>query len=241
MIAKADYDLDKKCSDAEMKWVELAERLINKYTKKRNAYVNKKKTEYDRKCKNEIRKLEWKEERVYKKKEKKLNVVEFAMEIMQENARLRDSDSEWRGFCISCDRLCERWEHAGWHGINRWVKSVCLNPININLQCHSCNQMMWPFKTTPKWIATTLQYKENLIKKYSLDAVNALIERKEAYFKKWYETNWDYGQWKIDLYDYIEELIKENEVRWKGKSFHTPRKNRRGIRDKFLLLTKIDG
>ena len=67
-------------------------RLLDKAQRKARAYLNKKFLEYDRKCKNEIRKLEGKEERVYKTKKKKLNLVEFAMELMQENARLRDSD-----------------------------------------------------------------------------------------------------------------------------------------------------
>lgn len=232
-LKKKRFELSKKYDDE-------LEREYAKAERKSKARLNKKFLEYDRKCKNEIRKLEGKEEKVYKKKEKKLNVVEFAMELAQENSRLRDSDSEGRGFCISCDRLCERWEHAGGHGINRWVKSVCLNPININLQCHSCNQMMWPFKTTPKWIATTLQYKENLIKKYSLEAVNALIERKEAYFKKWYETNWDYGQWKTNLYDYIDQLILENEERWQGKSFYSPRKNWRKIWETYKSTLSIN-
>ena len=45
---------------------------------------------------------------MYKEKKKTLNIVEFAMELAQENSRLRDSDSEGRGFCISCDLLKER-------------------------------------------------------------------------------------------------------------------------------------
>ena len=35
-----------------------AERLISKATRKTDTYLKKKKLEYDRKCKNEIRKLE---------------------------------------------------------------------------------------------------------------------------------------------------------------------------------------
>ena len=68
------------------------DKKIEKFVRKQNAYLNRKKTEYDRKCKNEIRKLEGKEERVYKKKEKKVNIWQFVMELLQENAKLRDTD-----------------------------------------------------------------------------------------------------------------------------------------------------
>ena len=34
------------------------------------------------------------------------------MEIAQENARLRDSDADGKGRCISCGKLCSWSEHA---------------------------------------------------------------------------------------------------------------------------------
>jgi hypothetical protein len=43
---------------------------------------------------------------VYKEKKKTLNIVEFAMELQQENSKLRDTDADGNGFCISCDKLC---------------------------------------------------------------------------------------------------------------------------------------
>lgn len=87
-------------------------RELEKYDRKLSAYINKKRTEYDRRCKNEIRVLEGKEERVYKSTAKPLNVVTFALELAQENSRLRDSDADGRGFCISCDKLKEWKEHS---------------------------------------------------------------------------------------------------------------------------------
>lgn len=230
-LKKKRFELSKKYDDE-------LEREYAKAERKSKARLNKKMVEYDRKCKNEIRKLEWKEERVYKKKVK-LNVVEFALELAQENSRLRDSDSEGRGFCISCDLLKERWQHAGWHYLVRGIKNICLAVANINLQCHSCNQLMWPFKNTPKWIQTAQQYRSNLIKKVWQSTVERLEQRKLAYFQKWYETNWDYGQWKIHLHDYIEELIKENEERWKGKNFYSPRKNWRKIWETYKSTLSI--
>lgn len=224
-LKKKRFELSKRCD-------EVLEREYAKAERKSKARLNKKFLEYDRKCKNEIRKLEWKEEREYVKKKKKLNVIEFAMELAQENSRLRDSDAEGRGFCISCDTLKERHEHAGGHDIPRWVRCVCLSTANINLQCHNCNRLMWPFRTTPKWIETAQHYRENLIKKVWEPMVLLLEKKKVAYFQKWYETNWDYGQpidnktkKPMDLDKYIEEMLKENDERWKGKNFYNPRKN----------------
>lgn len=225
VIAKADYDLDRKCAEAERCWQDYATKLINKYIRKRNAYVNKKKIEYERKCNNEIRKLQWKPEREYKVKKKKLNKLEFAMEIAQENAKLRDTDENWSWFCISCDEIKERWELAWWHYISRRVKNICLHPANINAQCPSCNFKMWPQWSVELKYLTEQHYRDNLIKKVWTDTVKYIEAKKVAYFQKWYETNWDYGQWDIYLDDFIDQLILENTERWSRKSFYSPRKN----------------
>lgn len=69
------------------------ERKFEKLKRKMNAYINKKRIEYDRKCKNEIRKLQGKEEKQYKpKKPTRQRKLKFALEIAQENARLRDTN-----------------------------------------------------------------------------------------------------------------------------------------------------
>ena len=223
--SKAMWERKKKVEDEKERNQNNLDRKIAQIDRKIMAKLKRKKEDCDKKMKNEIRKLEWKPEREYKVKKKKLNKLEFAMEIAQENTRLRDSDSEWRWYCISCDYLKERWEHAWGHYIPRWVKNICLSPININLQCHSCNKLMWPYKTTPMGISTAIRYRENLIKKCSLEAVEQLEAKKIAYFQKWYETNWDYGQWDIYLDDFIDQLILENTERWSRKSFYSPRKN----------------
>jgi hypothetical protein len=69
------------------------ERMAEKINKKTRAYINKKRVEYDRKCKNEIRKLQGKEEKKYKQQTLSRNKkLQFAMAIAQENTRLRDTD-----------------------------------------------------------------------------------------------------------------------------------------------------
>ena len=207
-------------------------RLLDKAQRKARSYLNKKILEYDRKCKNEIRKLEGKKERVYKKKKKTLNLVEFAMELMQENARLRDSDREWKGFCISCDKLVSWGNHAWGHDFSRKVKNICLCTRNINLQCNWCNRTTWPRWDKIASERVNRKYNENLARKYWESVVAQLKEWYESYFKTDYDENWVIGtikKKKSEAEDYlvkkyIPELIEENELRWKWKDFYSPSK-----------------
>lgn len=76
--AKLDEDIEKR-------------RL--KHERKINAYLNKKKVEYQRRMKNEIREMENKPPVVYKKRVSPVKKpLQFAMELAQENARLRDTN-----------------------------------------------------------------------------------------------------------------------------------------------------
>ena len=66
---------------------------IDKLIKKKNIYLRKKEEEYRRKCLNEIRELEGKPQREYKQKPWTRNkLLQFALDIAQENAKLRDTD-----------------------------------------------------------------------------------------------------------------------------------------------------
>lgn len=208
------------------------QRQYEKAERKAKAYLNKKYTEYDRKCKNEIRKLEWKPEKVYKVKKKKVNLWEFAMDIQQENAKLRDTDSEGRWFCISCDTLCSWWDLAWWHRRPRSIRSICLNPMNINAQCHTCNLKTWPLGNVELKYQTNKRYDENLDKKYGKLTSQRLAEQKELYFSKQYERNWGLDR------KTIEKLIEENEERWKSKNFYKPKKNWRRLFLKYFPDTE---
>ena len=204
------------------------DRKIEKYVRKQNAYLNRKKTEYDRKCKNEIRKLEGKEERVYKKKEKKVNIRQFVMELMQENAKLRDTDRSWNGFCVSCDLFKERWQLAWGHRYSRRVKNICTLPENINAQCHTCNFTTWPRWDFVSKEKVNRKYDENLDKRWWEWTSTRLRELNDAYFKNVNGTT--YGLITSD--ELIEDAIKENELRWKEKDFYRPKKKWREIRNK---------
>ena len=204
------------------------DRKIEKFVRKQNAYLNRKKTEYDRKCKNEIRKLEGKEERVYKKKEKKVNIRQFVMELMQENAKLRDTDRSGNGFCVSCDLFKERWQLAWGHRYSRRVKNICTLPENINAQCHTCNFTTWPRWDFVAKEKVNRKYDENLDKRWWEWTSTRLRELNDAYFKNVNGTT--YGLITSD--ELIEDAIKENELRWKLKDFYRPKKKWREIRNK---------
>jgi hypothetical protein len=83
---------DKKTKLRSLKEQEY-EKEVFKAQKKHDTLLKRKKLEYDRKCKNEIRKLEGKEERVYKKK-KKFNEMQFLLDLQQENSKLRDTNED---------------------------------------------------------------------------------------------------------------------------------------------------
>lgn len=78
--------------------------------KRAEVFKKKKAEEYRKKMMNEIRKLQGKEEKVYKTKSlKNTQKTQIALAILQENVRLRDTDENGNGYCISCDRKCT-WE-----------------------------------------------------------------------------------------------------------------------------------
>lgn len=82
--------LAKKKEKVEANW----EYEISKLERKKNSEIKKKEEQYNRKMNNEIRELEGKPKKVYKTDAPKIKPLQFAMEIAQENARLRDTDSD---------------------------------------------------------------------------------------------------------------------------------------------------
>lgn len=208
----------------------MLDRKYQQIDRKLQAKLKRKKTDCDRKCKNEIRKLEWKEERVYKKKEKKFNKTEFVMELMQENAKLRDTDRAGRWYCISCNRLKERSELAWWHRYSRSIRCICTKVENINAQCHSCNRTTWPRGNVVAKEKCNQIYDENLDKKYWKGTAGYLYEMKRWYFQNPQSCPTD-GLITDD--SYIEMAIWENELRWMNKDFYKPKKKRKEIRLKY--------
>ena len=103
--AKAMWERKTKVEQEKERNQNNLDRKIAKIDRKILARLKKKELDCDRKCKNEIRKLEGKKERVYKTKKKPFNLVEFAAELMQENSKLRDTDISGNTLCISCGKF----------------------------------------------------------------------------------------------------------------------------------------
>ena len=208
------------------------EKAKNKIERKKNAYLNKKITEYKRKCANEIRKLEWKEERVYKNKKPTFSLREFAMSIAQENAKLRDTDENGYGRCVSCGRMCSYDQLAWGHRFSRWVQNICLDEHNINAQCHSCNWKTWPMWNTDMKEAVNTEYDMELNRRYWEWTASALYKKKEEWYKGY-----------SDKYDYPKEIVRlivKNNQLWKSKNFFAPKKNWEKVWNKYVLEKKSD-
>ncbi len=203
---------------------------IEKNERKKQAAIKKKEAEYHRKMLNEIRELENKPKRVYVTDWPKIKPLQFAMKIAQENARLRDTDENGRGRCISCNQLCD-WEWlAGGHRYSRKFTTICLEPENINAQCHTCNRITWPLWNPALKLKTNEEYDKNIVKKFGEWAIEKL---KKGIFKFTQTIKWT--PWRdYDLKEKIPELIDENERLWTTKSpnflsNHKPYKNWRKI------------
>ena len=213
--------LKKKKERVEADW----EYQISKLERKKNSEIKKKEEQYIRKMNNEIRELEWKPKREYKSDAPKIKPIEFAMKIAQENAKLRDTDENGRWRCISCNKMCEWWELAWGHRYSRRFTNMCLEPENINAQCHTCNFTTWPRGDTVAKEKTNQKYDENINKKFWPKTSEKLSVMVVAYF---------HGKsGKYDLEMKIPELIDENERLWATKSFYAPAKKWRNIRTKF--------
>ena len=217
---RAEFKFNVLIENRKKKHNEALEHDIEKLEKKKAAYLNKKEKVYKRGMLNEIREFEWRPRRVYKSEWPKIKPIQFAMKIAQENARLRDTDEEGRWRCISCNSLCEWEELAGWHRYSRMFTNMCLEPENINAQCHTCNRITWPQWNPALKVKTNAEYDNNIEEKFWEWTVQRLKDL-VVEFTKW-------GSKKYDLSKKIPELIRYNEELWweKSTSFRENHKRR---------------
>ena len=194
---------------------------LEKYERKKNAELKKKEEQYRRKMLNEIREIEWKPKREYKTEWPKIKPLQFAMELAQENARLRDTDADGNGYCISCNKWCS-WENlSGGHRYSRRFQHICLEVENINAQCRSCNWATWPRGDTVAKERVNDEYDKNIDKKWGGWTAAKLKKKLRATLKwKWH---------KYDLSIKMPILIRENEALWREKNFYKPKKNWRKL------------
>lgn len=204
---------------------------IEKINRKHQSDLSKKKLEYERKAKNEIRALEGKPQREYKTKHWTRNQkLQFALDIAQENSKLRDTDKNWEGFCISCNQKKSWSELAGGHRYSRMFQSICLHKANINAQCHSCNWTTWPSGCILEAEKINTEYDKNIIKKRGEDKFLELQLMKQEELSNPVAYKWT----EIKLDELIPDLITENERLWETKNFYKPKKNWREIYEKEL-------
>lgn len=231
MIKKAEFKYDVLLQNKKRIIEKWREHEIEKNEKKKNSYIKKMEEKYRRSMMNEIRELEWKPKRTYKTEWPKINPLEFAMEIAQENARLRDTNEDWYGYCISCNKRCSWWELAWWHRYSRRFTNMCLEEENINAQCHTCNFTTWPRWDTIAKQRCNEEYDKNIENKFgkwTVQKLKSLVfefthnKSKEDLKKKWY-----------DLSKIIPQLIKKNEKLRKTKNFYTPKRKRAKIREEY--------
>lgn len=79
------------------------QKQLQKIERRKNAYLKKKEQEYKRKCENEIREFQGKPKKEPKHKKLTRNQkLQFALQIAQENAKLRDTNEQGQAHCISC-------------------------------------------------------------------------------------------------------------------------------------------
>lgn len=204
-------------------------KLIAKIQRKNLAYIRKKELEYDRKMNNELRQLAGKPQREYKtKKPTKNQKLQFALAISQENSKLRDTNENGEGFCVSCNQKKSWSELAGGHRYSRMFQSICLYKSNINTQCHSCNWATGPKGNTMEAERVNAEYDRNIIKKRGEDELLELqlMKQKELSNPSKYKLTEPF----ID--EIIPELIAENERLWKTKIFYKPKKNWRRLHEK---------
>lgn len=207
-------------------------KLIAKIQRKNLAYIRKKELEYDRKMQNELRQFEGKPQREYKQKKRTKNKkLQFALEVAQENSKLRDTNENGEGFCISCNQKKSWSELAGGHRYSRMFQGICLYKENINAQCHSCNWATWPKGNTIEAEKVNAEYDKNIIKKRGEDRLLWLQKMKQEEL----EHPVAYKRTEPKLDDLIPDLISENERLWKTKSFYKPKKNWRKIYEKERL------
>ena len=229
MRLKAQYRYEILKQNKKKEWDIKWDYELLKLDRKRDAYIRKMEEKYHRGMMNEIREIENKPPKVYKWAWPKIKPIQFAMQLAQENAKLRDTDEDGKGRCISCDILCS-WEWlAWWHRFSRRFNNICLEPENINAQCHTCNYTTWPKGDTVAKERVNNEYDINIDKKFWAWTTDKLKKKVTEYFQGTAE--------KYDLDYEIPRLIEENKRLWETKNFYKPKRNRHGTWTKYKNRT----
>lgn len=153
--------------------------ILKEYKPKLKKRIEKAEKKYikdlEKAKKNFQRVKEGKKEYKYKKKDKEITKSSL-LKTIQKYCRLRDSNKNWMGVCISCWKVVHYKKADGGHYISRVHNYTAFNPDNIHLQCKWCNIKMSLSTDESKRIVEN--YRKNLIKKIWLEKVEELEESK---------------------------------------------------------------
>ena len=101
-----------------------------------------------------------------------MNLKDKLDRIFSTYIRLRDSDENGYGRCISCNKIIHWKEGDAGHAVNRRHLSLRYDEKNVNLQCRSCNRFDE---------SNSIGYYNGLIKKYGYDVIDYLAIKKSNY------------------------------------------------------------
>jgi hypothetical protein len=102
-----------------------------------------------------------------RKAKKKTNRIKLACQLVQLFARLRGTDRNGYGRCVSCGKMLSWSETQGghWHPKTRGYNAACLVRENVNIQDASCNL----FKG-----GNTAPYTEYMLSHYGKDVIDEI-------------------------------------------------------------------
>jgi len=89
--------------------------------------------------------------------------------IFSEYIRLRDTDENGYGRCISCGKIIHWKEGDAGHYVNRKHLSLRYDEKNVNLQCRSCNRFSE---------GNAIGYNHGLVEKYGDGVIDYLTVKK---------------------------------------------------------------
>ena len=89
--------------------------------------------------------------------------------VFSEYIRLRDTDENGFGRCISCNKIIHWKDGDAGHCVCRKHLSLRYDEKNVNLQCRSCNRFQE---------SNAIGYNHGLIEKYGDDVIDYLFVKK---------------------------------------------------------------
>jgi len=92
--------------------------------------------------------------------------------VFSEYIRLRDSDENGYGRCISCGKIVHWKEADCGHFVNRRHLSLRYDEKNVNLQCRACNRFQE---------GNAIGYNHGLVEKYGDSVIDYLAIKKFNY------------------------------------------------------------